>query len=71
MADSAFPHGRRYYTKSGYFHYLDDATIDLMVEAVATIPSAETAIELPIWAARRRRWPRTKPHSAIAALPSS
>jgi len=46
MADSAFPHGRRYYTKSGYFHYLDGATIDHMVEAAATIPSAETAIEL-------------------------
>src|SRR6202167_5532492 len=24
MADSDFPHGRRYYTKSGYFNYLDD-----------------------------------------------
>ena len=46
MADSAFPHGRRYYTKSGYFHYLDNATIDRMAEAAATIPSAETAIEL-------------------------
>src|SRR6478672_9360049 len=46
MADSAFPHGRRYYTKSGYFHYLDNATIDRMVEAAFTIPSAETAIEL-------------------------
>src|SRR6476469_6703376 len=46
MADSAFPHGRRYYTKSGYFHYLDNATIDRMVEAATTIPSAETAIEL-------------------------
>lgn len=46
MADAAFPHGRRYYTKSGYFPYLDDSTIDRMVEAVATIPSAETQIEL-------------------------
>jgi hypothetical protein len=46
MADSAFPHGRRYYTKSGYFPYLDDSTIDRMVEAVATIPSSETQIEL-------------------------
>jgi len=46
MADSAFPHGRRYYTKSGYFPYLDDGTIDRMVEAVATIPSSETQIEL-------------------------
>jgi hypothetical protein len=46
MADSDFPHGRRYYTKSGYFAYLDDRTIDQMVEAVATIPSSETQIEL-------------------------
>jgi hypothetical protein len=46
MADSAFPHGRRYYTKSGYFAYLDDTTIDRMAEAVATIPSSETQIEL-------------------------
>jgi hypothetical protein len=46
MADSDFPHGRRYYTKSGYFTYLDDCTIDRMVEAVATIPSSETQIEL-------------------------
>jgi FAD/FMN-containing dehydrogenase len=46
MADSDFPHGRRYYTKSGYFTYLDDSTIDRFVEAVATIPSSETQIEL-------------------------
>jgi FAD binding domain/Berberine and berberine like len=46
MADSDFPHGRRYYTKSGYFAALDDSTIDRLVEAVATIPSSETQIEL-------------------------
>jgi hypothetical protein len=46
MADSDFPHGRRYYTKSGYFSYLDDSTIDRLMEAVATIPSSETQIEL-------------------------
>jgi hypothetical protein len=46
MADSDFPHGRRYYTKSGYFNYLDDGTIDRMLEAVAIIPSSETQIEL-------------------------
>lgn len=46
MADSDFPHGRRYYTKSGYFTYLDDGSIDRMVAAVATIPSSETQIEL-------------------------
>ncbi|HET6177063.1 MAG TPA: FAD-binding oxidoreductase [Candidatus Sulfotelmatobacter sp.] len=46
MADSDFPHGRRYYTKSGYFTYLDDGSIDRLVEAVATMPSSETQIEL-------------------------
>jgi hypothetical protein len=46
MADSDFPHGRRYYTKSGYFNYLDDSSIDRLVESVATIPSSETQIEL-------------------------
>jgi FAD binding domain/Berberine and berberine like len=39
MADADFPHGRRYYTKSGYFTYLDDGTIDNLLEAVAAIPS--------------------------------
>jgi hypothetical protein len=46
MADADFPHGRRYYTKSGYFTYLDDASVDLLIDAVATIPSPETMIEL-------------------------
>jgi hypothetical protein len=46
MADSDFPHGRRYYTKSGYFNRLDDGTIDTMIEAGATIPSPQTQIEL-------------------------
>jgi hypothetical protein len=46
MADSEFPPGRRYYTKSGYFGHLDDRSIAHMVEAVATVPSSETQIEL-------------------------
>jgi FAD binding domain/Berberine and berberine like len=46
MADSDFPHGRRYYTKSGYFTYLDDLTIDRLMEAVTAIPSSEILIEL-------------------------
>jgi FAD binding domain/Berberine and berberine like len=46
MADSDFPHGRRYYTKSGYFTSLDDSTIDRLMDALATIPSSETQIEL-------------------------
>jgi hypothetical protein len=46
MADSAFPHGRRYYTKSGYFKDLEDVTIERFLNALTTIPSPETQIEL-------------------------
>jgi FAD binding domain/Berberine and berberine like len=46
MADDEFPHGRRYYTKSGYFRQLDDVSIAHMVEALAKIPSPLTQIEL-------------------------
>jgi FAD/FMN-containing dehydrogenase len=46
MADSDFPHGRRYYTKSGFFSKLDQATVDRLMEAVNAIPSSETIVEL-------------------------
>jgi len=46
MADDEFPHGRRYYTKSGYFRQLDDKSIEHMVDALETIPSPLTQIEL-------------------------
>jgi hypothetical protein len=46
MADHEFPHGRRYYTKSGYFKKLDDQDIRRMVEALTTIPSPASQIEL-------------------------
>jgi hypothetical protein len=46
MADHEFPHGRRYYTKSGYFNCLSDSIIDRMMEALGTIPSPESQIEL-------------------------
>jgi hypothetical protein len=46
MADHEFPHGRRYYTKSGYFRTLDDSSIEKMVEAIAKIPSPMTQVEL-------------------------
>jgi hypothetical protein len=46
MADEEFPHGRRYYTKAGYFKSLDDSSINVMVEALATVPSSATQIEL-------------------------
>ena len=71
MADSDFPHGRRYYTKSGYFTYLDDRTIDRMVEAVAQIPSSETQIELAYLGGAAARSRATRLHSEIAVLRSS
>jgi hypothetical protein len=45
VADTDFAHGRRYYTKSGYFTYLDDSSTDRLVEAVSSMPSSETQIE--------------------------
>ena len=46
MADFDFPHGRRYYTKSGYFRNLEDGVIDLLLAALPTIPSISSEIEL-------------------------
>lgn len=46
MADHEFPHGCRYYTKSGYFRFLDDESIERMVESLETMPSAMIQIEL-------------------------
>jgi hypothetical protein len=46
MADGEFPHGRRYYTKSGYCKTLDDNAIDAMVQSLASVPSAMSQIEL-------------------------
>ena len=33
MADADFPHGRRYYTKSGYFASLNDKTVDRLLRS--------------------------------------
>jgi len=46
MADWEFPPGRRYYTKSGYLKNLDDHSIGCMVEALSTIPSPMSQIEI-------------------------
>jgi hypothetical protein len=46
MADHEFPHGRRYYTKSGYLKTLNDQDIQVMVNALATMPSLASQIEL-------------------------
>ena len=46
MADTSFPHGQRYYTKSGYFSTLEDGTIEDLLDALSSIPSGQTQIEL-------------------------
>jgi FAD binding domain/Berberine and berberine like len=46
LADSDFPHGRRYYTKAGYFKTLNDESIGIMLEALTTNPSITNEIEL-------------------------
>ena len=46
MADHEFPHGWRYYTKSGYFKFIDDQSIERLVQSLATIPSPMIQIEL-------------------------
>ncbi|MGB6877688.1 MAG: FAD-dependent oxidoreductase [Candidatus Acidiferrales bacterium] len=46
MADAEFPHGRRYYTKSGYFKTLGDDSIQHMLDALPFVPSASSQIEL-------------------------
>lgn len=46
LADSDFPHGRRYYTKAGYFKTLSDESISIMMDALASNPSASNEIEL-------------------------
>jgi hypothetical protein len=46
LADSDFPHDRRYYTKAGYFKTLNDESIGIMMEALGTNPSETNEIEL-------------------------
>jgi FAD/FMN-containing dehydrogenase len=46
MADWEFPTGYRYYTKSGYMKTLSDEAIACMINALETIPSPLTQIEV-------------------------
>jgi hypothetical protein len=57
LADSDFPHGRRYYTKSGYFRTLGDDAIEKMIDSLATMPSRFSEIELVYLGAAPARVP--------------
>ena len=71
MADSEFPHGRRYYTKSGYFQDFSDQVVGQMVDALASIPGQHTQIELAYLGGRRVGSAHRKRHSATGARPLS
>jgi len=60
MADLSFPHGRRYYMKSGYFADFADSTIDSLVAAISEIPSPDTQIELAYLGAAAAQVPATE-----------
>jgi hypothetical protein len=55
MADAEFPHGRRYYTKSGYFKDLGDDSIRRMVESLNSVPPGNTQVELAFLGAAAAR----------------
>jgi hypothetical protein len=57
LADADFPHGRRYYTKSGYFRTLGDEAIHKMISSLATMPSPFSEIELAYMGAAAARVP--------------
>ncbi|MBV8206643.1 MAG: FAD-binding oxidoreductase [Acidobacteria bacterium] len=46
MADADFPHGQRYYTKSGYFHSLSGKSVETMLQKTESMPSRKSQIEL-------------------------
>ena len=46
MADAEFPHGRRYYSKSGYFRSLGDDSIESLIASLDAVPPGNTQIEL-------------------------
>jgi len=46
MADAEFPHGRRYYMKSGYFNTLGDDSVETMIKSLDSVPPGNTQIEL-------------------------
>jgi hypothetical protein len=45
-ADWEFPAGGHYYTKSGYLKKLDDRSLQCMIKAMGTMPSAMSQIEI-------------------------
>ena len=57
ILDGPFPHGNRYYWKSGFLKNLSDEAIDVIVSNGATVPSPGTAIILELYGGASGREP--------------
>ena len=57
MLDAPFPHGNRYYWKSGFLEALSDEAIDIIVSNAATVTSPYTAIILEYYGGVASREP--------------
>jgi FAD/FMN-containing dehydrogenase len=57
MLDAPFPHGNRYYWKSGFLNALSDEAIDTIIEYGATVTSPITSIILEMYGGAATREP--------------
>jgi FAD/FMN-containing dehydrogenase len=57
LLDGGFPHGNRYYWKSGFVQDLSDEAIDVIVSQAAAVPSPYTAIILEYYGGAAAREP--------------
>jgi hypothetical protein len=57
MLDGAFPHGNRYYWKSGFIQDLSDEAIDAIISHAAAVPSPYSAVILEYYAGASSKEP--------------
>ncbi|HET7898401.1 MAG TPA: FAD-linked oxidase, partial [Flavisolibacter sp.] len=57
MLDAGFPHGYRYYWKSGFLKELSDEAIDTLIRFGETVPSPLTPIILELYGGKANQEP--------------
>jgi FAD/FMN-containing dehydrogenase len=57
MLDAPFPHGLRYYWKSGFLESLSDEAVDTIIDYAATVPSLITPIILELYGGKAAQEP--------------
>ncbi len=57
MLDAGFPHGNRYYWKSGFLQALADDAIDVLIAHAATVPSPFTPVILEFYGGKAAQEP--------------